>query len=157
MYIYIYTCMLSHFSHVLLFVTTCTVACQAPLSMGFSRQEYWSVLPCPHPGDLPGPGIEPVSLMSPELVGGFFNTSTPGKPIYKLPGCAGIYIYTHTHTYIHTYIHICVCVYIYICSTEGYKRLPFESLNALFHSLSHTTTLFILRSKSPSYSRNITK
>ena len=50
--------MLSHFSCVWLYVTPRTVAHQAPLSMGFSRQEHWSVLPCPPPGDLPGPGIE---------------------------------------------------------------------------------------------------
>jgi len=43
--------------------------------MGFSRQEYWSGLPCPPPGDLPNPGINPTSLMSPALVGGFFTTS----------------------------------------------------------------------------------
>ena len=58
------------------FVTPWTVACQAPLSMEFSRQEYWRGLPCPYPGDLPDPGIEPVSLMSPALAGGFFITST---------------------------------------------------------------------------------
>ena len=52
-----------------------TVAHQAPLSMGFSRQEYWSGLPCPSPGDLPHLGIEPKSLMSPALAGGFFTTS----------------------------------------------------------------------------------
>ena len=51
--------MLSCFSRVHLFVTLGTVALQAPLSMGFSRQEYWSGLPCPSPGDLPDPGIEP--------------------------------------------------------------------------------------------------
>ena len=50
--------------------------CQAPLSMRFSRQEYWSGLPCPPPGDLPDPGIKPTSLMSPALAGGFFTTST---------------------------------------------------------------------------------
>ena len=49
---------------------------QAPLSMGFSRQEHWSELPCPPLGDLPNPGIEPVSLTSPALAGGFFTTST---------------------------------------------------------------------------------
>ena len=54
-----------------------TVAHQAPLSMGFSRQEYWSGLLCPPPGDLPNPGIEPVSLMSPALAGRFFTTSMP--------------------------------------------------------------------------------
>ena len=46
-------------------MTPWTVACQSPLSMGFSRQEYWSGSPYPPPGDLPNPGIEPVSLMSP--------------------------------------------------------------------------------------------
>ena len=52
---------LSHFSHVRLFVTPWTVAQQAPLSLGFSRQEYWSGLPCPPPGDLPDRGMEPTS------------------------------------------------------------------------------------------------
>ena len=52
-----------------------TVACQPPLSMGFSRQEHWSGLPCPPPRDLPDPGIKPMYLMSPALAGGFFTTS----------------------------------------------------------------------------------
>ena len=52
------------------------VAHQAPLSMGFSRQEYWSGLPCPSPGDLPNPGIESESLTSPALADGFFTTSS---------------------------------------------------------------------------------
>ena len=51
------------------------VACQAPLSKGFSRQEHWSGLPCPPPGDLPNPGIESTSPTSPALAGGFFTTS----------------------------------------------------------------------------------
>ena len=67
--------MLSCFSHVRLFATPWTVACQAPLSMEFSRQEYWSGLPCPPPGDLPPLGIKPVSLASPVLAGRFFTTS----------------------------------------------------------------------------------
>ena len=76
--------MLSHFSQVWLFATLWTVAHQAPLSMGFSRQEYWSGLPCPPPGDLPNPGIKP---MSPALAGGFFTTSatwealSPNSPV----------------------------------------------------------------------------
>ena len=57
------------------FQTPWTVALQAPLSMGFSRQEYWSGLPCPPPGDLPDPGIKPAVLKSPALAGGFFTTS----------------------------------------------------------------------------------
>ena len=57
-----------------------TVACQAPLSMKFSSQEYWSGLPFPSPGNLPNPGIEPRSPASPALAGGFFTTVSPGKP-----------------------------------------------------------------------------
>ena len=69
------TCRVSCFSHVQLFVMLWTRARQAPLSMGFSIGEYWSGLPCPPPGNLPNPGIEPISLMSPTLAGGFFITS----------------------------------------------------------------------------------
>ena len=68
--------MLSCFSRVWLSVTPWTIAHQASLSMGFSRQEYWSGLPCPSRGHLPNPGIEPASLTSPALAGGFFTTST---------------------------------------------------------------------------------
>ena len=65
----------SCFSCVWLFVTLWTVACQAPLSMGFSRQEYCPLLPLPPPGDLPHPGIGSAFLMSLVLAGGFFTTS----------------------------------------------------------------------------------
>ena len=58
-------------------MTSWTVARQAPLSMGFSRQECWNGLPFPSPGALPGPGMEPVS---PALADGFFTTEPPGKP-----------------------------------------------------------------------------
>ena len=69
-------------SHVLLFVTPWTVDCQAPLFMEFYRQEHWSGLPFPPPGDLPNLGIEPTSLVSPALAGGFFTTSPPAKCCY---------------------------------------------------------------------------
>ena len=62
-------------NRVQLFVTPWAVAHQAPMSVEFSRQEYWSGLLCPPPGDLPDPGIEPSSLMYPALAGGFFTTS----------------------------------------------------------------------------------
>jgi len=62
-------------SSVQLFATPWTVACQAPLSMGFSRQEYWKELPFPSPEDLPDLGIKPASL-----AGRFFTTEPPGKP-----------------------------------------------------------------------------
>ena len=72
--------------------TPCPVAHQVPLSMGSPRQENWSGLPFPHPGDLLDPGIKPMSPASPALAGGFFTTEPPGKPLYIL----------YTHTYITT-------------------------------------------------------
>ena len=61
-------------------MTPWTIVHQAPLSMGFSRQEYWSGLPFLSPGDLPKPGIKPVS---PALAGRFFTTEPPGKPFMR--------------------------------------------------------------------------
>ena len=61
-------------------MTHWTVACQAPLPLGSSWREYWSGLPFPFPGDLPDPGIEPVSPASPALAGGLFTTKPPGNP-----------------------------------------------------------------------------
>ena len=72
-------CVLSHFRHVQLFATLWTIASQTPQSMGFSRQEYWSELPCPAPGDFPDPGIEP---MSPALQAGSLPLSHQRSPIY---------------------------------------------------------------------------
>ena len=77
-----YVCVLSH---VRLFATTWTIAHQSPLSMEFSRQEYWSGLSFPPPRDLPDPGIEPISPASAQ---GFFTTESPVKLIY-------IYIYIY--------------------------------------------------------------
>ena len=71
----------SSLSCVQLFSASWTVACQAPLSMEFSRQEYWSGLPCPTPGNLPDPGIEPRFLISSVLAGGLFTTEPPGKSL----------------------------------------------------------------------------
>ena len=74
---------LSRLSRVRLFATLWTVASQAPLSMGFSRQEYWSGLPYPPPGDIPDPGIEPVSHA---LAGRFFTTNATWgahRPLWK--------------------------------------------------------------------------
>ena len=76
--------MLSCFSLIRLFETLWNVAHQAPLFMGFSKQVYWSGLPFPPPGDLLDPGIEPASLMSPALAGGFFITSTTWEAVYDL-------------------------------------------------------------------------
>ena len=79
-------------------MTPWTVIHQAPLSMGFSREEYWSGWPCPPPGDLPHPGIEPVSLMPPALAGGVFATSTT----WEVPSVVYICVYK-TNTLIYTY------------------------------------------------------
>ena len=64
-------------------MTPWTVARQAPLSMGFSRQKYWSRLPIPTPGDFPDPGIKPTSLVS-CTSGGFFTTSTTGEALVSM-------------------------------------------------------------------------
>ena len=68
--------LLSRLHPLWLFVTLWTVACLVPLSMGFSKQEYWRGLPCPPPGHLPHPRLEPLSLTPPTLAGRFFTTST---------------------------------------------------------------------------------
>ena len=72
---------LNCFSHVRFFATLWTVSCQALLSIGFFRQEYWSGLPCPPPGDLPNPGTEPTSPVSPALQADSLLLSCQGSPI----------------------------------------------------------------------------
>ena len=87
---YMHVCVLNCFSHVRLCATIWTAAHQAPLSMGFSRQEYWSGLSCPSPRDLADPGIKPVSLTSPALAGRFFTTSATWeahKVVLVSPSC----------------------------------------------------------------------
>ena len=80
--------------------TLWTVAHQAPLSMGFSMQEYWNGLPCLPPGDPPDPGIKPASLTSPALAGRLFTTNANWEVSFY------IYLYTHTHTHTHIYLYI---------------------------------------------------
>ena len=86
--IYLYIHKHSALSHVRFFVIPWTVTRQAPLSMGFSRQEHWSGLPCPSPGNLPNPGIKPRSLALPA-------ESLPSKPPGSPYMC--VCVYTHTH------------------------------------------------------------
>ena len=78
-------CVLSPFSCVRLFAPLWTLARQVPLSVGFSRQEYCSGLPCPCPGDLPNPGTEPMSLSLLHWQVGSFPLAPPGKP--QRPAC----------------------------------------------------------------------
>ena len=103
------TCMCSH-SVMSDSATPWTVACQAPLFMGFPRQDYWSGLPFPTPGNLSDPGIKPESLASSALAGRFFTTEPPGKlsiiTLFNqlaIPGTAckaGLYAFfpTNSHT-----------------------------------------------------------
>ena len=93
--IHIYVC-ISCFNCVQLFATPWTVAHQASLSMTFSRQEYWSGLPCPPPEGLPNPGTKPESLTSPALADGFLTTS----PTWEAQ-------YIHIYIYIYIYIYSC--------------------------------------------------
>ena len=80
-----YACMLSCFSCVHLFVTLWTIACQAPLSIGFSRKEYWGGLPFPPAEDLPNPGIEPASPVTPALTGSSLLLAQLGSPKKLIP------------------------------------------------------------------------
>ena len=91
-------CMLSHFSCVQLCATLWTVARQTPLSMEFSRQDYWSGLPCPPPGNLPDPGIEATYLMSPALAAMFSITSTIWKANIHEVGAIGTPIFPEEET-----------------------------------------------------------
>ena len=101
------------------FATPWTVTCQTLVSVGFPRQEYWSGLPSPSPGDLPNLAIEPVS---PPLAGVFFTTQLPGKSIHVC-----VYIYGDIYFYIHViYIQILATYNFYllyfIIIKENYKR-----------------------------------
>ena len=84
--------------------------------MVFSRQEYWSGLPCPPAGDLPDPGIESTSLISPALIGRFFTTSATWEAyIYiHIHIYIYVYVYIYTHTYIYMYMYIYIHIYTYI-------------------------------------------
>ena len=141
-YICMLACMLSRFSCVQFCATLWIVAHQAPLSMGFSRQEYWSGLPCPPPGDLPDPGVKPMSPVSPALQADSLPLSHQGSPcVYRFIYIhiflhvniyfilLIIFIYTHTHTCTslvvtwslsHSYIHTYICVHIYIYTGYTY-------------------------------------
>ena len=93
-------CVLSHFTCVRLFTILWTVAHQDPLCpWRFSRQEYWSMLPCLPPGDLPNPGIEPMSPMSPALAGRFFTSTLCLRLWFQLasPGKQGCLCVTQSH------------------------------------------------------------
>ena len=110
-------------SHVLLFATLWTVAHQAPLSVGFSRQEYWSGLLFPSPVDIPDLGIE---LASPALADRFFTTKPSGKPhVCTFPGPEHICVDMHAHLHACTWLHC------------GLSALPSETHVAAFCGIFH--------------------
>ena len=133
------------FSCVQLFVTLWTVACQAPLSMGFSRQEYWSGLPFPSPGDLPDPGIEP---RSPALQADALTSEPRGKPFHsfmKAPYnyCISIYFsfyfcwyLLYVFRYLHvSRIHASKCYIFLLDWPLSHYSMPFLFLQFLSKSL----------------------
>ena len=118
------TCMLNCFSHIRLFITLWTLACQAPLPMEFSRQEYWSWLPCPPPGDLPNPRTE---LRSPALYADSLPSEPPRKPNPKI-------YFTHN---IHNLVRFNMYTLIYHNHNQGNKLtslsqdIPFISFSSI--------------------------
>ena len=106
---------LSCFSSVWLCATPRTVAHQALLSMGFSREEYWSGLLCPPAGDLPDPGIESHYIYL-HWQAGSLPLEPPGKSQYLY-----IYIYIYMYIYIYIYIHIYIYIYTYLCSVLSHS------------------------------------
>ena len=118
-------CVLSHFSRVQLFATPWTIVHQAPLSMEFSRQEYWSGLPCPSPGGLPNPGIEP---LAPALAGRFLTHCATWEAL--------LYACTHM-TYAHSHICLLACTHMhmvyscliyYVVCTPGFCSLSIMNI-----------------------------
>ena len=95
-------CMLNHLSHVQLFVTLWTVACQAPLSMGFPRQEYWSGVPCPPQAIFPTQGSNLSLLRLLHWHTGPLPLAPPGKPRH-------MYVFAC----LHVCVYVCVCIYIF--------------------------------------------
>ena len=118
--------MLSRFGCGWLFVTLWTVACQAPLSMGFSRQEYWSGLSCQPPGHLPDPGMEHVPPLSPILAGEFFTTWDKVYPCcckwqnsllshgWMIFHCVCVIHCVYMCIYMCVFVCVCVCVCVFI-------------------------------------------
>ena len=120
---------LSHFSQVQLFSTLWTTAGQAPLSIGFSRQEYWNGLPCPPLGNLPDPGIEPTSLIYSVLAGRFFTTSAT----WEVP--SSIY---EANIYQLDFVH-----YLGYTDIKKYPCLPWVQNLAIGHTDNQRSTLSI--------------
>ena len=120
-YTYVCLCMYGGGGHLvaklcLTLVTPWTVAHQAPLSMGLPRQEYWSGLPFPPPGDLPNPGIKPRSRAapaSPALQVDSLPTEPPGKPFCTYTYTYVMCVFTYAHMFMYIYIYASVHTFIF--------------------------------------------
>ena len=136
-------CVVSHFSCVQLCATLWILACQAPLSMGFSRQEYWNGLPFPPPGDLADLGIKPASLLSNlhwQL--GLYYWCHLGVYAHMCM-CVNVCVYIYKIMHIHTIIkYVCVYMYVYMCQLGLCKLLCIlsESDSLLFMILQRNRT-----------------
>ena len=125
MYVLLFSCQVVPDS-----VISWTVACQAPLFMGYFRQEYWSELPFPSPGDLPEPGIEPTS---PALAGGFFNiTELPEKPHLLYIICSYC-TFLHKWDIVHpVFLSASWYYYVLICYYNNFNTSPLISTRDWF-------------------------
>ena len=120
---------LSHFSRVQLFATLWTISSQAPLSMGFSREEYWSGLPCPPPGVFLTQGSNtPVSCLLHWQVSSL-PLAPPGKPKY-------IYTHIYTNKYTYIYIHTHICIYVNVSMSLCFWGVYFYKKGLSVFSLS---------------------
>ena len=149
------TCMLSGFSYVWLFASLWTVAHQAPLFMGFSRQEYWSGLPCPPPGDLPDLGIEPMSLPSLALVGGFFTISATQEDlesllIFNLGFChwGNLTIFYVLDSFSETINSLCIQPPPYIFSLPAFSKIQLAMTHASSQAQLHPRITNVISSTS---------
>ena len=129
-------------SHVWLFATPWTVAQQAPLSMGFSRQEYWSGLPCPPPGGLPNQGIQP---RSPLLQLDSLPSEPPGNPMNTRVGSLSL-LQRVVCVCVHTYTAVCFSICSYLHSNSFQSNLLIKS--GSFKQNYITWTLFFFPQKS---------
>ena len=134
-------CVPSCFTPIRLFATPWTVAHQAPLSMGFSRQECWKGLPRPPPGDLPDPGVEPASLLSPPSAGRFLATASPGtsKSTTALGQITLLSQHTRSYAQVTRSIFVGICIWgsdgpvriVWLLVPRSLPRLPHLSRPAL--------------------------
>ena len=127
--IYIYVCVCVHAKSFqsCLCVILWTAACQAPLSMGSSRKEHWTGLPCPPPGDHPDPGTEPVSLTFPAMAGRFSTTNTAWETQHMCAcTCKCMSVHACTYIFIQMYTHVCTSPHTHIHSLFHYQHFSPE-------------------------------